>query len=291
MDEHVPTVRAGQAKDNRAGDETTYVRCRRQTTSEIRSPTIGVAAMPDASDSTSRRVVHDAYVSDFPASATNLREIGGTADLLAPAGAADSRVKRALDVIGAVGLLFVTAPILVVAMLAIRVTSRGPVLFIQTRIGVNGHPFRLLKLRTMVVDNDEDEHAEYIEALVDGRAARHGQLFKLEDDPRRTRLGRVLRNWSIDELPQLINVLRGDMSLIGPRPSTPEEAALFDDSSRARLRVRPGLTGLWQVNGRSRLTHQEMVDLDLEYVESWSHGLHARLLIRTPFAILARETG
>lgn len=229
-------------------------------------------------------------VRHLAAPATNLSAIGATADVLTPAGAADSRVKRALDVVGAAGVLVVTSPILLLAMVAIRCTSRGPVLFIQRRIGVNGRSFRLLKLRTMVVDNDEDEHAEYMEALVEGRAARHGELFKLEDDPRRTRLGRVLRNWSIDELPQLVNVMRGEMSLVGPRPSTPEEVALWDDRSRARLRVRPGLTGLWQVNGRSRLTHMQMVDLDLEYVETWSHALDASLLLRTPFAILRRET-
>ena len=229
-------------------------------------------------------------VRHLAAPAMNQRRLGESADVLTSAGAADSRLKRALDVIGAIAVLVVTAPILLVAMLAIRCTSRGPVLFIQLRIGVNGRTFDLLKLRTMVVDNDEEEHTAYMQALVDGRAARHGELFKLEDDPRRTRLGRVLRTWSIDELPQLVNVIRGDMSLVGPRPSLPEELALWDGRARARLRVRPGLTGLWQVNGRSRLTHQEMVDLDLEYVESWSHTLDASVLLRTPFAILRRET-
>jgi lipopolysaccharide/colanic/teichoic acid biosynthesis glycosyltransferase len=204
--------------------------------------------------------------------------------------AADSRVKRVLDVLGAVAALLLTLPVLLMAMLAIRCTSRGPVLFVQPRIGVDGRPFSLVKLRTMVVDNDERQHAEYVQALIDGRADRHGRLFKLADDPRRTRLGRVLRNWSVDELPQLVNVIRGEMSLVGPRPSISQEVALWDDRSRMRLAVRPGLTGLWQVSGRSRLTHLEMVELDLEYVGSWSHGLDARILLRTPIAILRRET-
>jgi lipopolysaccharide/colanic/teichoic acid biosynthesis glycosyltransferase len=246
--------------------------------------------MPVATDSDAGKAGHIGCVTYVAGSSIDAGESEGASALLTRAGPADSRLKRALDIMGAVAALIVTSPILLIATLATRCTSRGPVLFIQRRIGLNGQPYSLRKLRTMVVDNDERQHAEYMEALVDGRADPHGQLFKLTDDQRRTRLGRVLRSWSVDELPQLVNVIRGEMSLVGPRPSTPEEVALWDDRSHARLRVRPGLTGLWQVNGRSLLTHLEMVELDLEYVESWSHTLDASILLRTPFAIVRRET-
>jgi lipopolysaccharide/colanic/teichoic acid biosynthesis glycosyltransferase len=198
--------------------------------------------------------------------------------------------KRALDVVGASLGLLLSIPILAVAMLAIAIESRGPVLFHQTRVGRGGRPFRLHKLRTMRAGNDDDEHGAYVAALIDGRAARHGDLFKIRDDPRCTRVGRFLRETSIDELPQLWNVLRGDMSLVGPRPSTPEESRLMDLVACHRQDVKPGMTGLWQVCGRSRLGYDEMIELDLQYVRTWSPLTDLGIILRTPLAVFRRET-
>ena len=198
--------------------------------------------------------------------------------------------KRALDVAGAMVGLLLSIPILAIAMLAIAIESRGPVLYHQIRIGRDGRQFRVHKLRTMRVDNDDREHGAYVAALIDGSAPRHGDLFKIRDDPRCTRVGRFLRESSIDELPQLWNVLLGEMSLVGPRPSTPAEAALMDAVARRRQDVKPGMTGLWQVCGRSRLGYDEMIDLDLRYVGTWSPLGDLGILVRTPLAVFRRET-
>ena len=199
-------------------------------------------------------------------------------------------VKRALDVVGATVGLLLSIPIIGLAMLAIALDSRGAVLFHQTRVGRDGRWFRVHKLRTMRVGNDDAEHAAYVAALIAGDAARDGALFKLRDDARCTRVGRFLRRTSIDELPQLWNVLRGDMSLVGPRPSTPAESDLMDTRARQRQDVKPGMTGLWQVSGRSRLEYDEMIDLDLQYAQEWSPLGDVRILARTPVAVLRRET-
>jgi lipopolysaccharide/colanic/teichoic acid biosynthesis glycosyltransferase len=198
--------------------------------------------------------------------------------------------KRALDVVGATLGLLLSIPIVAVAMLAIALESRGgPVLYHQTRVGRGGRPFEVHKLRTMRAGND-GEHAAYVASLIEGSALRHGELFKISDDPRCTRVGRFLRKTSIDELPQLWNVLRGDMSLVGPRPSTPEESALMDAVARHRQDVKPGMTGLWQVCGRSRLGYDDMIELDLRYVRTWSPLVDVWILVRTPFAVFRRET-
>jgi|SoiMethySBSTD1v2_1073268.scaffolds.fasta_scaffold360800_2 lipopolysaccharide/colanic/teichoic acid biosynthesis glycosyltransferase len=199
-------------------------------------------------------------------------------------------VKRALDVVGATVGLLLSIPIIGLAMLAIALDSRGAVLFHQTRVGRDGRWFRVHKLRTMRVGNDDAEHAAYVAALIAGDAARDGALFKLRDDARCTRVGRFLRRTSIDELPQLWNVLRGDMSLVGPRPSTPAESDLMDARARQRQDVKPGMTGLWQVSGRSRLEYDEMIDLDLQYAQEWSPLGDVRILARTPVAVFRRET-
>ena len=199
-------------------------------------------------------------------------------------------VKRALDVVGATVGLLLSIPIIGLAMLAIALDSRGAVLFHQTRVGRDGRWFRVHKLRTMRVGNDDAEHAAYVAALIAGDATRDGALFKLRDDARCTRVGRFLRRTSIDELPQLWNVLRGDMSLVGPRPSTPAESDLMDARARQRQDVKPGMTGLWQVSGRSRLEYDEMIDLDLQYAQEWSPLGDVRILARTPVAVFRRET-
>ncbi|MBX3052340.1 MAG: sugar transferase [Caldilineaceae bacterium] len=183
--------------------------------------------------------------------------------------------KRVLDlVIVSVGSLF-ALPIGLLIILAIRLDSSGPVIYSQTRVGKNGKPFAIYKFRSMVTDAEErrDELAALNEAT--------GPLFKVRDDPRRTRVGRLLRRFSLDELPQLINVFRGEMSLIGPRPNLPEEVAQYKEWHHKRLSVSPGMTGLWQVSGRSDLTFDEMVLLDIYYAENWSLGMDLGILLMT----------
>jgi lipopolysaccharide/colanic/teichoic acid biosynthesis glycosyltransferase len=166
---------------------------------------------------------------------------------------------------------------------AVRLTSPGPALFRQVRIGVGGRRFMLWKFRTMTFDA-EDRLAELTELN-----EHDGILFKIVDDPRTTRLGRILRRWSIDELPQLWNVVRGEMSIVGPRPPLPTEVERYDNKVRRRLLVKPGLTGLWQVSGRARLPWDEAVRLDLYYVENWSPSLDAVILAKTLVAVLRRQ--
>jgi lipopolysaccharide/colanic/teichoic acid biosynthesis glycosyltransferase len=199
--------------------------------------------------------------------------------------------KRAIDVaVAAVGLV-VTAPVLAVLAVLIRLDTRGPVLFRQSRVGKDGRRFDVVKLRTMHVDNDDAAHRAYVAQLIQGDAAAAAPgMFKIVDDPRITRVGKHLRRLSLDELPQLINVLRGDMSVVGPRPPLPNEAARFDARMWRRQRVKPGLTGLWQVSGRSTMTWQQMIDLDVHYVDEWTLRLDLGVLWRTPRALLARET-
>jgi exopolysaccharide biosynthesis polyprenyl glycosylphosphotransferase len=191
--------------------------------------------------------------------------------------------KRVCDVaISAVGLLLL-APLLVGVALVIKLTSRGPVIFRQERIGLRGRPFTVLKFRTMVIGADL-----MLEKLRDLNEA-DGPLFKLRKDPRVTRVGRTLRKYSIDELPQLINVLKGEMSLVGPRPPLADEVALYSDLQLDRLEVRPGITGLWQVSGRSELPFEEYVRLDLFYVENWSIAYDLYILSKTiPMLVSSR---
>ncbi len=183
--------------------------------------------------------------------------------------------KRVLDLaIVTVGSLFALPAGLLIAF-AIRLDSPGPIIYSQMRVGKNGKPFAIYKFRSMVLD--ADERREEIAALNEAT----GPLFKVRDDPRRTRIGRFLRRFSLDELPQLINVLRGEMSFIGPRPNLPEEVAQYKEWHRKRLSVSPGMTGLWQVSGRSDLTFDEMVLLDIYYAENWSLGMDLGILLMT----------
>ncbi|MEU4791145.1 sugar transferase [Micromonospora tulbaghiae] len=176
--------------------------------------------------------------------------------------------------------LLVLAPLLIVIALAIKIDSRGPVLFRQTRVGQGGEEFGVFKFRTMVVNAD---------ALLAELAARNetdGLMFKMRDDPRVTRVGRLLRKWSLDELPQLVNVLLGQMSLVGPRPPLPSEVARYDGDVARRLLVKPGMTGLWQVSGRSDLSWEDGIRLDLYYVENWSLAADLTILWKTFGAVL-----
>ena len=189
--------------------------------------------------------------------------------------------KRAFDVIGSAVALLLISPVWLATALAIKFNDGGPVLFRQTRIGRDGRPFSCLKFRSMVMD------AELLRADLEVNHERSAVLFKMVDDPRVTRPGKLIRRLSIDELPQLWNVLRGQMSLVGPRPPLPHEAARYGSDMSRRLRVRPGMTGLWQVSGRSDLSWEETVRLDLYYVDNWSMVQDLNILARTVSAVLS----
>jgi exopolysaccharide biosynthesis polyprenyl glycosylphosphotransferase len=196
---------------------------------------------------------------------------------------ADYYFKRLFDVsISILILVVMFVPFLFVALL-IRLDSPGPVLFAQYRLGFRGRKFRLFKFRTMVADADQK-----IEPLKQ-KSERLGPVFKMKNDPRITRVGKWLRRYSFDEIPQIINVLKGDMSLVGPRPQVLWEAAHYDDHAKRRLRIKPGITGLWQVSGRAALSYEEMINLDIYYLENWSLGLDLKILLRTVPAIFDKE--
>jgi exopolysaccharide biosynthesis polyprenyl glycosylphosphotransferase len=189
--------------------------------------------------------------------------------------------KRGIDVLGSALGLLIMSPLLAVVALAIRLDSPGPVIFSQPRVGRDGRLFEVFKFRTMVKDADQikDQMRHLNEA--------QGPMFKIRDDPRITRVGRFLRRTSLDELPQFWNTLRGDMSLVGPRPALPEEVAGYADWHRKRLSTAPGITGLWQISGRSDLTFEEMVLLDIYYIENWSPLLDLSILLRTVPRVIA----
>ena len=193
-------------------------------------------------------------------------------------------LKALIDRLAAAVLLVALSPALAAIVLAVRAGSPGPVLFRQVRVGKDGREFVMYKFRTM--HRDAADRVAELRHLNDYDDV----LFKLRNDPRVTRTGRWLRRFSLDELPQLINVLRGQMSLVGPRPPLPEEVAVYPEDVRRRLAVRPGLTGLWQVSGRSDLPFEEAVKLDLRYVENWSFSLDLVILLRTLSAV-CRATG
>lgn len=194
-------------------------------------------------------------------------------------------LKRAFDVVVGGGLLFVLAPALTLMALAVKLSSPGGILYHQTRVGRDGDEFQLLKFRTMVSDADERK-----QELLDRNEA-PAPLFKIADDPRTTRVGRLLRRLSLDELPQLFNVLRGDMSLVGPRPLVVDEDRLFSGWQRRRHHVAPGMTGPWQILGSSRVPMSDMVKIDYLYCANWSLWLDAKILARTIPYVLGRRSG
>jgi lipopolysaccharide/colanic/teichoic acid biosynthesis glycosyltransferase len=201
-------------------------------------------------------------------------------------------LKRAFDLAAATVLLLLLAPVFLVLVLLVRVTSPGPALFQQTRLGRWERTFTMLKFRTMFVNCSDELHQEYVRNLLSGPASENasGELFKLADDPRVTRLGSFLRRTSLDELPQLINVLRGDMSIVGPRPVLAFEAEMFRGEQRRRFGVRPGLTGLWQVSGRSRISFLDQLAIDARYVREQSFWLDLKILLFTIPTLLSRRT-
>ncbi len=192
-------------------------------------------------------------------------------------------VKRLIDVtVAAVGLVL-CAPLFLLIALAIRLDSPGPIIFRQTRVGLRGRHFEMYKFRSMHVGAEEQQ-----DMLADLNEA-DGPIFKIRDDPRLTRVGRILRRLSLDELPQLVNVLQGEMSLVGPRPPIPAEVEKYQEWHKKRLEAPPGMTGLWQVSGRSRLSFDEMVLLDIYYIENWSLWLDFKILMRTIPKVLLGE--
>jgi lipopolysaccharide/colanic/teichoic acid biosynthesis glycosyltransferase len=201
------------------------------------------------------------------------------------------RGKRILDLAVACPLLLLCAPLMIGLTILIRLSSRGPALFRQIRIGQNERPFTMFKFRTMYHNADDAPHRKMnIRDLLGGPPETSDGIFKLKADRRITNVGRFLRRFSLDELPQLFNVLRGDMSLVGPRPSLPWEVELFTVEQRRRHDCLPGMTGLWQVKGRNRLSMREMLALDLVYVRSRSLWLDLWILCRTPGTVLFDRT-
>jgi exopolysaccharide biosynthesis polyprenyl glycosylphosphotransferase len=189
--------------------------------------------------------------------------------------------KRTLDILGSIVGLIALSPVLLVLALLVKLTSRGPILFVQERSGLGGRPFRFYKYRTMVAD--AEERKSDLEHLNEMR----GPVFKIRRDPRVTSIGRVLRKLSLDEFPQLWNVLRGEMSLVGPRPPTLDEVERYTTRQAQRLSVVPGITGLWQVSGRSDISDFERwIDLDLEYARTWSVWLDLRILFKTAVVVV-----
>ena len=202
-------------------------------------------------------------------------------------------LKRSMDILGSLVLLILLSPVFFVIAAAVKLTSRGPILFRQKRIGEHGTAFTFLKFRSMYANNDASQHKEYVRQLIAGQAAKQTNgagegIFKLTNDPRITPVGNFLRRSSLDELPQFINVLRGDMSLVGPRPPVPYEVEAYATWHRRRLlEAKPGITGLWQVQGRSRVGFDDMVRLDLRYARHSSPWLDLKILVQTPRAVIA----
>ena len=192
-------------------------------------------------------------------------------------------VKRLFDILSASLALLVALPFLMLLVIAVCVESPGNPFFVQERLGLDGKRFKLLKLRTMVPDA-EKRQAE-LEHLNEAKPP----LFKVKNDPRVTRIGKVLRGTSLDELPQLINVIRGEMSVVGPRPRLPHEFDVNDPAVARRLSVKPGLAGLWQVSGRAKLNYDEALALDLQYVDNWSFWLDLKLIARTFWVVLTLQ--
>jgi lipopolysaccharide/colanic/teichoic acid biosynthesis glycosyltransferase len=205
--------------------------------------------------------------------------------------------KRAIDIAGSLVAITLFFPLFLIISVLIKLTSDGPILFRQERVGMLGKKFTFLKFRSMYVDNDVNTHKEYIRQFISGSVAENGvgeekqaTVFKLRGDNRITTIGNYIRKTSLDELPQFFNVLRGDMSLVGPRPPIPYECDQYDIWHRRRvMEMKPGITGLWQIEGRSVTTFDEMVRLDLKYIQEWSPWLDIKILVKTPMVVLTMK--
>jgi exopolysaccharide biosynthesis polyprenyl glycosylphosphotransferase len=207
----------------------------------------------------------------------------------------ESRTKRMIDIIISLSGLLILMPIMGLISALIKLDSPGPAVFKQKRVGLNGKLFNFYKFRSMYQNAPSQIHKTYIKELIHGRPRTHDnpknkkKVFKLAEDKRVTRVGRIIRRTSLDELPQLVNVLKGEMSLVGPRPAISYEVDMYKEWYKRRLSVRPGITGLWQVGGRSERTFDEMVDLDLQYIDKWSLLLDSKVLGQTIFVVLKRQ--
>ena len=212
---------------------------------------------------------------------------GSFSEAAVSASSSDSFMKRVVDLGFALAVVVFGFPFYSLIALMIKLTSEGPVLFVQDRVGADGKPFKFYKFRTMMVDNSDSAHRDFAENFIKGNVMedRDGTTeepcFKMKRDPRVTSIGRFLRRTSLDELPQFINVLKGEMTLVGPRPPVAYELAHYKEWHKGRLAVKPGLTGLWQVSGRSTVPFDEMVMLDLYYIENWSLMLDLKIILRT----------
>jgi exopolysaccharide biosynthesis polyprenyl glycosylphosphotransferase len=192
-------------------------------------------------------------------------------------------IKRLFDIVSSAAALVVLSPLLLGVAVAIKLTSRGPIFFKQKRVGLHGKPFNMLKFRSMVVN------AEELKAKLEAHNEQTGPVFKMKNDPRITGIGRFIRKYSIDELPQLLNVLRGEMSVVGPRPPIPKEVEKYAAWQRRRLSVRPGLTCIWQVSGRNQITFEEWMYLDMQYIDNWTLLTDLSLILKTvPVVITGR---
>jgi lipopolysaccharide/colanic/teichoic acid biosynthesis glycosyltransferase len=224
-----------------------------------------------------------------PARSARLRQLAADGAVRARRLAA-SVTRRVLEASLATALLLVLAPLLALLALAVRIESGGPALFRQRRIGRGRREFTVFKFRTMYRDADVAPHREYVQSLIEGdRGPDRNRLYKLSVDDRVTRVGRFLRSWSLDELPQLINVLRGEMAFVGPRPVIPYEVDMYPEEYLRRFDVRPGLTGLWQVSGRNERSYEEMVRLDIEYAANASLWGDVQILFKTVPVVLRRQ--
>jgi lipopolysaccharide/colanic/teichoic acid biosynthesis glycosyltransferase len=199
--------------------------------------------------------------------------------------------KRAIDVVASLTLGILGAPVLGVVALAVKLSSPGPVLFRQIRLGKDGVPFVFYKFRTMRHGNDDAAHRDFSRKFIRGNLGDRDKVFKMVADPRVTRIGRILRKTSLDELPQLWNVLKGEMSLVGPRPPISYEIEHYREWHLDRLKAKPGLTGLWQVSGRSQVPFNEMVLLDIHYITHWSLALDLKIIGRTVPVMLRGDGG
>jgi lipopolysaccharide/colanic/teichoic acid biosynthesis glycosyltransferase len=221
-------------------------------------------------------------------------DITTAAELTAPPtrpGLVENIARRTLDIGVAAVVLLLMAPVIAIVALTVRLSSPGPVFFRQRRLGRSMRPFTVLKFRTMRADADSALHRDYVRSLIGTDAPENppDNLYKLVVDPRVTKVGRFLRSWSLDEIPQLWNVLRGEMSLVGPRPVIEYEVEQYPDWYLRRFAVKPGLTGLWQVSGRNERTYEEMVRFDVEYAERRSLWMDLRILARTAIVVMRRQ--
>jgi lipopolysaccharide/colanic/teichoic acid biosynthesis glycosyltransferase len=208
-----------------------------------------------------------------------------------PSRRASAVARRALDLALTLPFLLVFAPLMLLIAALVRIDSAGPAIYRQRRVGLDGREFEVNKFRSMRSDADCKRHRDYVNQLIGTAGAEPGEegLYKLAVDDRITRAGRFLRRWSLDELPQLWNVVRGEMSLVGPRPVIPYEVECYPDWYHARFAVKPGLTGLWQVSGRNEKTYEEMVELDIEYARRRTLWLDVKILARTAWVVVTHR--